>query len=285
MNRFKWDRILSSWLEEDMPMGDVTTESIFDNNDNSKGRFIAKESGVIAGLDYVERVFELLDDDVECDWATQDGEYVEKGTVIGTVEGPTLAVLKGERLALNLMQRMSGIATVSRKYAERVNGTGSKVVDTRKTIPGLRELDKEAVRLGGCFNHRYNLSDAVMIKDNHIAAAGGIEEAIEKVKAHIPHTMKVEVEVSNMEDYCIARENGADIIMLDNMTTTDMQKIVDVNEGGPILEASGNVTLERVEEIARTGIDIISVGALTHSVMALDISLKFDGNKKNMRNI
>lgn len=284
MNSFKWDRILSSWLEEDMPMGDVTTESIFDNNDNSKGRFIAKEAGVIAGLAYVERIFELLDDDVECDWSVMDGDYVEKGSVIGTVEGPTLAVLKGERLALNLMQRMSGIATVSRKYADRVKGTKTKVVDTRKTTPGLRELDKEAVRLGGCYNHRYNLSDAVMIKDNHIAAAGGIKEAIEKVRAHIPHTMKVEVEVSSMEDYLVARKNGADIIMLDNMSTEDMHEIVIANDGGPILEASGNVTLERVKEIAETGIDIISVGALTHSVMALDISLKFDenGSKRNI---
>ena len=276
MNRFKWDRILSAWLEEDMPMGDVTTESIFSERDISEGRFIAKEAGVIAGLAYVERIFELLHEGVVCLWSVQDGDFVEKGTVIGTVSGPTLAVLKGERLALNLMQRMSGIASVSRKYAEKVKGTGTKVVDTRKTIPGLRELDKEAVRLGGCSNHRYNLSDAVMIKDNHIAAAGGIKEAIEKVRKNIPHTMKVEVEVSSMDDYLLARENGADIIMLDNMSTEDMHEIVMHNEGGPILEASGNVTLDRVTEIAETGIDIISVGALTHSVMALDISLKFE---------
>lgn len=276
MNNYKWDRILSAWLEEDMPMGDVTTDSIFTKNDFSKGRFIAKESGVIAGLEYAKRVFELLDEHVVCEWSASDGDNLEKGEIIGRIEGLTSAILMGERLALNIMQRMSGIASMSRKYADAVNGTKAKVVDTRKTIPGLRELDKEAVRLGGCYNHRYNLSDAAMIKDNHIAAAGGIKEAIDKVKAHIPHTMKIEVEVSSMEDYQIAKKNGADIIMLDNMSTKAMQEIVKQNLEGPILEASGNVTLERLEEIAKTGIDIISVGALTHSVKALDISLKFD---------
>ena len=276
MNRFKWDRILSGWLEEDMPMGDVTTEAIFGRDDWSEGRFIVKEAGVIAGLEYVQRVFALLDESVEVDWSVKDGEDVSKGDLVGRVSGPTLAVLKGERLALNLMQRMSGIATVSRRYAERVEGTKTKVVDTRKTLPGFRELDKEAVRLGGCRNHRYNLSDAAMIKDNHIAAAGGIKAAIDRVRAHIPHTMKVEVEVSCMEDYLVARKCGADIIMLDNMGTEDMHEIVMANDDGPILEASGNVDLERAEEIAGIGIDIISVGALTHSVKALDISLRFD---------
>ncbi|QRN86364.1 carboxylating nicotinate-nucleotide diphosphorylase [Clostridia bacterium] len=275
MNNFKWDRILSLWLEEDMPMGDVTTDSIFSDNDYSKGYFIAKESGVVAGLEYAKRVFELLDEQTVCKWSASDGDYLEKGEIIGTVEGLTSAILKGERLALNIMQRMSGIASMSRKYANALMGTSTKVVDTRKTIPGFRELDKEAVRLGGCYNHRYNLSDAAMIKDNHIAAAGGIKEAINKVRAYIPHTMKIEVEVSNMEEYQIAKDNGADIIMLDNMSTEAMQEIVNQNEDGPILEASGNVTLERVAEIASIGIDIISVGALTHSVVAMDISLKF----------
>jgi nicotinate-nucleotide pyrophosphorylase (carboxylating) len=234
---------------------------------------LAKEEGVIAGLNVAQRVFEILDKDVNVKINVKEGDKVSKGTVIAQIEGSTKAILNGERLALNLIQRMSGIATISRKYRDIVKDIPVRIVDTRKTTPGLRILEKYAVRVGGCYNHRYNLSEAVLIKDNHIKAIGGIKKAIDKIKNNLSHTIKVEVEVESIEGLKEAIEAGADIVMLDNMNLEDMRKAVEIGRGKVILEASGGITIEELVETAKTGVDVISVGALTHSVKALDISL------------
>ncbi|AEV70639.1 carboxylating nicotinate-nucleotide diphosphorylase [Acetivibrio clariflavus] len=268
------DNIIINSLKEDMPAGDITTDNIIDENAMSFAKMIAKDSGVIAGLDVAKRVFELLDQDVKFDKHTEDGQWVSKGDVIATIHGKTRALLKGERTALNILQRLSGIATITRQYADKIKHLKAKVVDTRKTTPGLRMLEKYAVRVGGGTNHRFCLSDGVLIKDNHIKAAGGIKKAIELVRNKIPHTIKIEVETETIDQVLEAIDGKADIIMLDNMGLDMMKEAVKIINGKAIVEASGNVTLDTIVEIAETGVDIISVGSLTHSVRAFDISMK-----------
>ena len=269
------DKIVLNALEEDMPYGDVTTDNLIPEEDVTEAKFIAKADGVIAGMPVAARVFELIDSRISIEILKNDGEKVSKGDIIAILNGPTAGILKGERTALNLMQRLSGIATRTNVFIELVKDYKVSVADTRKTTPGLRYLEKYAVRCGGGRNHRYSLSDAVMLKDNHIAAGGGIIPAVAKVRANIPHTVKIEVEVEDMEMVRQAVESGADIIMLDNMNEAAMAEAVKYIDGRALVEASGDVTEERIRAIAETGVDIISIGRITHSVKALDISLRF----------
>ncbi len=269
------DKVILNALEEDMPYGDVTTDNLISDGDFTEAKFIAKTDGVIAGMPVAARVFTLIDGRTELEILKNDGESAKKGDIIAVLHGPTAAVLKGERTALNLLQRMSGIATRTRTFVDLVQGYDVSVADTRKTTPGLRYLEKYAVRCGGGRNHRYSLSDAVMLKDNHIAAGGGILSAVRKVRAQIPHTVKIEVEVENMDMVREAVEAGADIIMLDNMNEQKMAEAVAYIAHRALVEASGDVTEERIRAIAETGVDIISIGRITHSVKAMDISLRF----------
>lgn len=273
MEWYLLDEKIKGWLVEDLPYGDVTSDPLFSDDHYCSGTFVAKEDGCVAGLLVAERVFRVLSEDVVMTLLVEEGSMVKKGTPIAKISGLTRDILKGERLALNLMQRMSGIATMTRQYANQLEGTHTRIVDTRKTTPGLRELEKYAVRMGGGYNHRFNLSDGVMLKDNHIEAAGGIANAVSKVRATLSHMTKIEVEVENLDQFEEAMAAGAEVILLDNMDTKTMAKAVSMKRGDVVLEASGNITLERLKEIAATGVDIISSGALTHSVKALDISL------------
>ncbi len=270
------DEIILRSYKEDMPMGDLTTDSTIPAEQEGAARIIAKEDGVVAGLSVFMRCFTLLDAHASFNLLVQDGDRVHKGTVLMTFSGNARALLKAERTALNLLQRMSGIATATRQYQDALAGTKAKIVDTRKTAPGLRYLDKYAVRAGGGTNHRFCLSDGVLIKDNHIKAAGSIYQAVTSARAVVPHTIRIEVETESIEMVQEALQAGADIIMLDNMTLTQMTEAVQMVAGRALTEASGNVTLERVADIGQTGVDIISSGALTHSVKAMDISMKFD---------
>ncbi|MCT4620883.1 MAG: carboxylating nicotinate-nucleotide diphosphorylase [Marinisporobacter sp.] len=272
-NKFLVEKIIKNALIEDMNYGDTTTDLLIDDSSVSEAYMVAKESGVIAGLYVAERVFKLLDENIVFKVLKKDGTLVEKGEKISEIKGSTKNILKGERLALNLLQRMSGIASASRKYADLVKNYETRIVDTRKTTPNLRILEKYAVGVGGCYNHRFNLSDAVMIKDNHIKAVGSIKTAVRKIRENIPHTTKIEVEVTSLKELEEALDIGADIIMLDNMDLDNMKRAVEITKGRAILEASGNITLERIKDIATIGVDVISVGALTHSVKAMDISL------------
>jgi len=270
------DEIIWRALKEDMPMGDITTDSTVDEDMVCSAKLIAKEDCVIAGIDVFTRVFTLLDPKIYTERYVNDGEKVGKGTVLMYITGNARAMLKAERTALNLFQRMCGIATATRKFADILEGTRSKIVDTRKTAPGLRYLDKAAVRIGGGTNHRFCLSDGVLIKDNHIRAAGGITAAVKKARAYIPHTIKIEVETESMEQVKEALSAGAEIIMLDNMSPAALKEAVDYINGRALTEASGNITLDNVRAVAETGVDLISSGSLTHSVKAADISLRFD---------
>lgn len=269
------DKIVLNALEEDMPYGDVTTDNLIPENDVTEAKFIAKADGVIAGMPVVARVFELIDETISIEIFKNDGDTVQKGEIIAILKGHTAGILKGERTALNILQRLSGIATRTKVFTDLVKDFDVSVADTRKTTPGLRYLEKYAVRCGGGRNHRYSLSDAVMLKDNHIAAGGGILSAVSKVRANIPHTVKIEVEVENMDMVREAVESGADIIMLDNMNEAAMAEAVKYIDGRALVEASGDVTEERMVAIAQTGVDIISIGRITHSVKAMDISLRF----------
>lgn len=269
------DKVVLNALEEDMPYGDVTTDSLIPDEDTTEAFFIAKADGVIAGIPVAKRVFELIDSRISMEIRKSDGERAAKGDIIAVLNGPTAAILKGERTALNLLQRLSGIATRTNVFTELVKDYNVSVADTRKTTPGLRYLEKYAVRCGGGRNHRFSLSDAVMLKDNHIAAAGGIKAAVSRVRENIPHTVKIEVEVEDMDMVREAVEAKADIIMLDNMTEPAMAEAVSYINGRALVEASGDVTEERIRAIAETGVDIISIGRITHSVKAMDISLRF----------
>lgn len=269
------DSTILNALKEDMPLGDITTDNTIGKGSFSKARFIAKQDMVVAGLDVSERVFTLLDEGIQFKRLVEDGTLVNKGEIIAEIEGDTAAMLKAERTALNFLQRLSGISTKTAQFVDKIKDLPAKVVDTRKTTPGLRYLEKYAVKIGGGQNHRFCLSDGVLIKDNHIKAAGGIRKAIELVKGHIPHTIKIEVETETMEQVAEAIEAGADIIMLDNMSLDMMCDAVKLINKRALVEASGNVNLERVRGIAETGVDIISVGGLTHSVEAADISMRF----------
>ncbi len=271
----RFDSIIFASFDEDMPYGDITTDSVIEDGTFAEGFFIAKESGIICGIEIAKRVFELSGGNVILECFVKDGDKIEKGDKIAHIKGDAKSILKGERTALNLMQRASGIATSTNKAVKMVEGTRAKITDTRKTIPGLRLLDKFAVKVGGGYNHRIGLSDGVLIKDNHIAAAGGIKNAVSKAKENIPHTLKIEVETENMSQVKEALDAGADIIMLDNMTNEEMHQAVLIINGKAITEASGNMGERDLRAVAETGVDIISIGALTHSVKALDISLKF----------
>ncbi|WP_427339344.1 carboxylating nicotinate-nucleotide diphosphorylase [Caloranaerobacter sp. DY30410] len=265
--------IIKNALLEDMNNGDITTDNLIGQDDISEAEIIAKEDGILAGIEIAEITFKLLDKDIQFHRLKEDGQFLRKGDVIAKIKGKTRAILSGERTALNFLQRLSGIATKTRKFVDKVEKYNVRVADTRKTTPGIRVLEKYAVRLGGGANHRYNLSDAVMIKDNHIRAVGSIESAIKLIREKVSHTVKIEVEVETIEEFKQALKAGADIIMLDNMSIEDMKEAVSINNKKAILEASGNVNIDNIEEVAKTGVDVISVGALTHSVKALDISL------------
>lgn len=273
--QFYVDDIIKTALNEDINYIDSTTDLLIDENDRSDAYFVAKASGIIAGLDVALRVFELLDENVIIERHFRDGDKVEKGDIIANFSGKTAALLKGERTALNLLQHMSGIATYTGKCAAAVEGTNASICDTRKTLPGLRALQKYSVVMGGGKNHRYNLSDAAMLKDNHIDAYGGITNAVNALRKKAGHMLKIEVETRNFEELLEALECKADVIMLDNMSCADMKKAVEITAGRAKLEASGNVTLDNIRDVALTGVDIISLGALTHSVTAFDISMKW----------
>ncbi len=270
------DDIIRRALAEDIGSGDVTTNSIFSQELQANGRFIAKSNGTVAGWDVVKATFRFLDERVKVIQSVSDGADVKSGEVIGTVSGPGKAILAGERVALNFFQRMSGIATASRRFVEATSGTKAVILDTRKTVPGLRVLDKMAVRMGGASNHRIGLYDMVLIKDNHIAEAGGITEAVRRVRATAPAGMKIEVEVRTLDELQEVLTLNVDRVLLDNMDTNTMRKAVKISAGRVPLEASGNMTLRRVAAVAATGVNFISVGALTHSVTAMDISLMID---------
>jgi nicotinate-nucleotide pyrophosphorylase (carboxylating) len=269
-------KLIQSALEEDIGTGDITTTAALTGAEVGRAKAFAKANIVVAGIDVFREVFLFLDESIQFSGNCEDGRVVKKGGILAEVSGNLGSILTAERVALNIFQRMCGIATLTRQYVDEIKGTPAKILDTRKTMPGLRCLDKYAVRIGGGTNHRSGLYDGVLIKDNHIVAAGGISKALARVRGHIPHTLKIEVEVKNLQEVEEALIAGADIIMLDNMTNEDMRKAVAIVNGKVPLEASGNVTLANVKKIAETGVDFISVGALTHSVSASDISLKIE---------
>jgi nicotinate-nucleotide pyrophosphorylase (carboxylating) len=270
------DRLIEHALLEDIHTGDITTLALMTEKRPATARLIAKEELMLAGLFVAERVFKRLNPDILFTAGMVDGTRALKGDILATLQGDAADLLMGERVALNLLQRLSGIATMTSRYVAAVSGTGARIVDTRKTTPGLRELEKYAVRIGGGINHRTGLYDGILIKENHIAATGGITEAIRRAQAYIPHTLKIEIETETLSQVDEALAAGADIIMLDNMNLTDMLSAVKTIAGRALVEASGGVTLETVRAIAETGVDIISVGALTHSPRAMDISMLLD---------
>lgn len=272
-NELAVQQAVIQWLAEDIGSGDVTTNSIVPADGVIRAVIHAKEAGVIAGLPLAALVFGQLSPGIALDYKVKDGDRVEPGTVLIEVAGSARAILTGERLALNLLQRLSGIATKTALFVEKVKPYPARIVDTRKTVPGLRLLEKYAVRAGGGSNHRFGLFDAVLIKDNHIKVAGGIAQAIIAARSNVPHTVKIEVEVETLSGVAEALAAKADIIMLDNMTLNDMCQAVQLVAGRALTEASGGVNEETVAGIAAAGVDVISVGALTHSVKALDISL------------
>ncbi|MBR3817045.1 MAG: carboxylating nicotinate-nucleotide diphosphorylase [Clostridia bacterium] len=268
------DNLILSALQEDITSEDITTNSVMPCYQLGEVDLICKEDGVIAGLDVFKRVFELLDENTEVSFTVKDGDFVANGQKIGLVKGDIRVLLSGERTALNYLQRMSGIATYTRKTADLLKGTSTKLLDTRKTTPNMRIFEKYAVKVGGGYNHRYNLSDGILLKDNHIGAAGGVKEAVTMAKEYAPFVRKIEVEVENLDMLREALEAGADIIMLDNMSVEDMKEAVLLCKGKAETECSGNVTKENVARLVDIGVDYISSGALTHSSPILDLSLK-----------
>ncbi|MDK2985273.1 MAG: hypothetical protein PWQ96_915 [Clostridia bacterium] len=271
LDPFLIEKIIEIALQEDIGFNDITTNSIF-SEEISSGVLIAKKPGVIAGLPVAKQVWKKLDDNINFEALVSDGQKVESGEKIALVEGKIRSLLTGERVALNFLQRLSGIATLTSRYVEKVKNYKAIIVDTRKTTPGLRILEKYAITQGGGRNHRLRLDNAVMIKDNHIAGCGSIAEAVERVRKKTPFTITIEVETKNLEEVEEALRAGAGIIMLDNMEPETMKKAVEIIKGSALVEASGGVTLENVQEVAETGVDFISVGELTHSPKALDIS-------------
>lgn len=268
------DDLILSALKEDITSEDITTNSVMPEYKLGEVDLICKEDGVIAGLEVFKRVFTLLDENTEVTFNCKDGDRVTKGQKLGIVKGDIRVLLSGERTALNYLQRMSGIATYTRKIADLLEGSKTKLLDTRKTTPNMRVFEKYAVKVGGGHNHRYNLSDAILLKDNHIGAAGGVKEAVKMAKEYASFVCKVEVEVENLDMLKEALEAGADIIMLDNMSVEDMKEAVRLTQGKAVTECSGNVTKENVARLVDIGVDYISSGALTHSSPILDLSLK-----------
>ncbi len=274
LNRFYVDDIIKRAICEDINYLDLAADLLTEEGSVTAAEFISKDEGVLCGIDVCLRVFELLDEGISIKKYKNDGDRISKGDCIAEISGSTASILKGERTSLNLLQHMSGIATITSKYAEQCKGTNATVAETRKTLPGLRALEKYSVMIGGGRNHRFNLSDAAMIKDNHIDACGGITAAVMKLRSRMGHMNKIEVEVRDINEFREAVESGADVVMLDNMSAAQMTECVNESEGRVLIEASGNITLDNIRETALTGVDIISVGALTHSVKAFDISLK-----------
>jgi nicotinate-nucleotide pyrophosphorylase (carboxylating) len=268
------DKIILDALQEDIPSIDVTTDNLFEDQE-SEGIFLAKEDMILSGIKVMKRVFELVDDTIYLKIINTDGTKVEKGDIIAIISGKAKSILKGERVALNLLQRMSGVATLTHEFVKEIKNDHTKILDTRKTTPNLRIIEKMAVVDGGGINHRFSLSDQVMIKDNHIKAAGSITDAVRIVKSKVDHNIRIEVEVETYEQFLEAIETECDIVMLDNMNNDLMRKCVEHNKG-KLLEASGNMTVDRIKSVADTGVDFISVGALTHSYRSMDISLKFN---------
>lgn len=267
-------KMICSFLEEDIGRGDLTSESIFFENEQGSARLVAREPCVAAGVeDVAAEVFRVQNPTVEALGAVADGTRVSSGAVLLTVSGPVIDLLKAERVALNLLQRLSGIATLTASFVDKVKAYPARITDTRKTTPGLRVLEKYAVRAGGGANHRFNLTDGVLIKDNHIAACGSIREAVARTKRNIPHTIRVEVETDTLEQVEECLECGVDIIMLDNMPPEMMARAVRMINGRAMVEASGGVNLDSVELIAKSGVDLISIGALTHSAPSCDIGM------------
>lgn len=271
---FYVDDLIKTALQEDIHYLDTTTDYMIAEDARATARFVAKAEGVVCGLDVALRVFTLLDDTFTASVFIGEGQPVKPGDCIAEVSGKTRALLKGERTALNLLQHMSGIATATARYVKLVEGTNASITDTRKTLPGLRPLQKYAVTVGGGRNHRYNLSDGAMLKDNHIDAAGGITAAVTALRARLGHMVKLEVETRDLAEVQEALDAGADVIMLDNMDCATMAQAVQLVNGRALLEASGGITDATLRAVAETGVDIISIGALTHSVKAMDISMK-----------
>ena len=268
------DHLIKEALQEDISSEDVTTNAVMKEAVTGEVQLICKQDGVVAGLDVFRRVFEILDENVKIDFYCKDGDEVKKGELMGVVTGDIRALLSGERVALNYLQRMSGIATYTHSVVKLLEGTKTKLLDTRKTTPNMRIFEKYAVRVGGGYNHRYNLSDGVLLKDNHIGAAGSVTKAVQMAKEYAPFVRKIEVEVENLDMVREAADAGADIIMLDNMTPEDMKEAIRIIAGRAETECSGNVTKENIDRLTSLGVDYISSGALTHSAPVLDISLK-----------
>lgn len=273
LNKIYVDNLIKTALLEDINYCDITTDYLIPAEQMGKGKLVAKAEGILCGVEVAARVFELIDSDIKIEILIKDGESVKYGDEIMRLEGRTASLLKGERTALNLIQHMSGIATAANQATKLVEGTNASIADTRKTLPGMRPLQKYAVMTGGAKNHRYNLSDAAMLKDNHIDAAGGITAAVTALRKKIGHMTKIEVETRNLDELKEALAVGADIIMLDNMSPELMKEAVAITDGRAVLEASGGITNETLRAVAESGVDIISIGALTHSVKAFDISM------------
>ena len=276
LNRFYVDDIIKTALLEDINYIDTTTDYLIDENQEDSAKFLAKADGVLCGIDIALRVFELLQPDYKAEVYKHDGDIIKKGDIIARVTAKTRTLLKGERTALNLLQHLSGVATATNEAVKLVEGTKASIADTRKTLPGLRALQKYAVTVGGGKNHRFNLSDAAMLKDNHIDAGGGITSAVKKLKEKLGHMVKIELEVRNLDELKEALDAKVDVIMLDNMSPELMAQAVKITDGRALLEASGGITADTIREVAKSGVDIISMGAVTHSVKAFDISLKIE---------
>ena len=271
-----FDAIVKNALAEDLGEGDVTSRSVVEPDLRWSGRIVARAPGVVAGLGIAARAFTLVDPSTKIELVVPDGSRVDAGSVLARVDGPARSLLAAERVALNFLGRLSGIATSTRLYVDAAASTGAKITDTRKTTPGLRALERYAVRAGGGVNHRFGLSDAVLVKDNHIAAVGSVKEAVRRARAGTAAGIVVEVECDRLDQVAQAVDAGADSILLDNMDASTMRRAVDLARGKAIVEASGGMTLERVAQTAATGVDVISAGALTHSAPALDVALDFD---------
>jgi len=274
--------LITETLREDIGSGDITTKILINHDTQATGELISKEEGILCGIEICKEVFFTIDQSLVIINHKKDGEKIKLGDLLAEIKGSAASILMAERVALNFLQHLSGIATITSEYVNAIQGLPVKIVDTRKTIPGLRELAKYAVKTGGGNNHRYGLSDGILIKDNHIESfkiqGMSISEAIHLVKINAPHTLKLEIEVKNIEEAIEAFEAGAEMILLDNMTIEDMSKVVSMNNGRAILEASGRININSIHSIAKCGVDIISIGALTHSSKSLDISLNFKPN-------
>ena len=274
LNQFYVDNLIKTALLEDINYVDITTDYLIPEDQENEAKFLAKANGVLCGIEVALRVFTLIQPDFQYEVFIHDGEEVKKGDIIAKIKGKTRTILKGERTALNLLQHMSGISSMTNRIVKIVEGTNASIADTRKTLPGMRPLQKYAVTVGGGKNHRFNLSDAAMLKDNHVDAGGGITAAVTKLRTKLGHMAKVELEVRTLDELREALSVDVDVIMLDNMDNDTMREAVKIADGKALLEASGGITEETIRGVAETGVDIISIGALTHSVKAFDISLK-----------